>query len=732
LRQRRLVTVVGAAGAGKTRLALEISRVAPPHYPGGVLIAGLAPVPCGSLVLSTVSATLGITAGPQELTLDALTESIGEKRMLLILDNAEHVAEACAELCDALLGRCPQLHVLTTSREALRVSGEAVFQVDGMYMPSLGDEPSTAVLRRSDAVQFFAYHAKAVDRDFSLTPANLTLVATVCGRLDGMPLAIELAARRLGTMSLQDISDRLGERLDLLAAVSPHSIDRHQDLRAAISWSYRLLTPLEQHVFCRLSLSPRGMSLDCATAVCTRADVSPDDVLQIMASLATKSLVVPAGLDQEVARFVQLESIRLFGLECLSQSGELEDASERLVTWLFEKVTPLAELLFSTTSDLIAMLEAEQEALLYATQWTAERHDPRHVLLATALARCWQERGQIIESRRLLEDAARNIPPDALYLSTLFTHRAWLARWQEDYAEAAQLAQEAVELARKDAAPLPLAVALSACAFMALASGDLDSANGLYRRCIDIVREHGHPLDAARCLHNLAYALLIAGDVDAAAGLLDEALPDYRRHAQAAARGAVAHTAGAVALVRGDFVAAEECFVEALQAGPEATYEFVLALEGIAVVRIANGSAVGGLRLAAAAERIRDEAGFTRDPWWAARLGSAVDDAVSVLSNSAAARATQAGRQLTKERALSEALSAPPGERERYSAVLSDRETEIAALVASGLSNRRIARHLSIVERTVATHLDSIRAKLGLRTRTEIAVWVVQNQQRGL
>ena len=732
LRKHRLVTLVGPAGAGKTRLAVELSDGARLKHPDGVHVVEFAPVTRAKLVLSALFAALGVEERKREEPLDTLADAIGEQRILLVLDNCEHLVDACAWLCEALLSRCPHLQVIATSREALRVPGEICFNVGGLYLPAARHGSSAAVLRRSDAVRLFAERAGEVDTDFDLTDESLELVAGVCASLDSMPLAIELAARRTGTFPLAEIGGRLDERLDLLQATEPVPTDRHRDLRAAISWSFDLLTPQEQAVFRRLSLSPSGMSRACATAVCAGQDLAADEVLPTLASLVTKSLVVPTGLDQDRARFRQLDSIRLYGLEQLTESGEQDEVSERLVSWLVELANPLADLLFSTSSALIPLLAQEQELLLYGAEWTAERQDPRQVLLATALARSWQERGQVSEGRELLEQTHHVVSPDTPFLSSLVLHRAWLARWDEDYGEATQLAAEAVKIARQAGTPLPLAAALSASAFMALARRDLDEAYGRYGECADIVREHGSPLDAARCVHNLAYAALSVGDIDMAADLVEQALPVYRRHAAPAALGAVLHTAGSVALQRGDLDGAADCFVKALEASSETTYEIAFVLEGMAIVEIAKGNFAHGIRLEAAAAAQRTATSLARDLWWRSRVDAALAQASAGLTRSVEARARHAGEHLTKEQAIAEALSGATETRDRYTVQLSEREKEVAQLVAAGLNNRRIARKLGIVERTVATHLESMRAKLGASSRTEIAVWAVEHDDQRL
>ena len=326
LKHGRLITLLGPAGVGKTRLALEVAAHTRPAFPAGVHLVELGPLRRPDLVAQAVAAAAGVTEQPGTPLVETLVDSLREKRLLLVLDNCEHLVEACGTLAVALLRGCPGLHVLATSRETLRLPGELVFPA--------GELPP------ADAVLLFAERARGVSPTFALTRQSRPVVEAICRRLDNLPLAVELAARLVRLLPVDDILDRLEDRFALLTSGTRTAETRHRDLSAAIEWSYDLLDQAEQALFRRLSVLPGGFDVDLAAAVSTDLELP---VIETLASLESKSLLTAVTATGGRARFRQLESVRCYAQRQLVECGEADTATEQLVAALTGLATPLAE-----------------------------------------------------------------------------------------------------------------------------------------------------------------------------------------------------------------------------------------------------------------------------------------------------------------------------------------------------------------------------------------------------
>ncbi|TWP54164.1 tetratricopeptide repeat protein [Lentzea tibetensis] len=672
-RTSRLITLRGPGGAGKTRLALEYAGQA-----RGAYWVELAPLTDASLLESATAAAIGVPEQPGRRPVDTIASALAGRHALLVLDNCEHLIEASARLVSALLARCADLTVLATSREDLDVPGEAVLRLGPLSL--------------RNAIRLFAERASAAARGFVLSDANTDVVARICERLDGHPLSIELAARRVRLLGADDVLRRLDDRFRLLASSRPAE-ERHRDLRTAIGWSYDLLDDEEKAVFRRLSVFPGGFGLDAASAV-----GDPSTVLDFVGALEAKSLLVAAG-----GRFRMQESIRLFAHDRLVESGEVDEVRQRVVEWLGGLAERYARQAFPTL-DVLGPLDVERDNLFAALEWAHERRP----LFAAALAACWRERGQFGAGRALLEE------PTGPFRSTVLAQAAVLATDVGDGARAVRLASDAVALDR-DGDPVHLVRSLSRLAGASLAAGDASAAVVAAREALALARPQRQPFATAVCLHNLAYISLHAGSLDEAETLLAECLPACRAAPEPWLKAGALHSAGAVALARNDLDAADAYFREALECATSHVARKIHSIEGLAVVAARRGDAPRAVRLSSATSALRRQWGMstnTRD----SDVSSAIRTARAALSGSEVQRAHDEGAALSADDLVAHALAVASGP-------LTPREHEVVQLVVDGRSTRQIAAELDIAERTVEAHLENVRGKLDVRSRAELAAW---------
>jgi predicted ATPase/DNA-binding CsgD family transcriptional regulator len=707
----RLITLHGPGGAGKTRLATEFATRAGPRFPGGAWLVELAAVTDPALLTQSVAAALGVSEQRGRPLPDTVAAALSGSKTLLVLDDCEHLIDGCARLAVSLLDRCPELTVLATSREVLDVPGETVFRV--------------GALAPSDAVELFAERAATARLGFQLSGADRVSVAGICERLDGNALAIELAARRVRLLPVADILRRLDDRFRLLTAGPRTVADRHRDLSAAVGWSYDLLDDAEQAAFRRLSVLAGGFGLGAAAAVC---DLPETAILDLVDSLVAKSLLAATA---DAGRFRQLESIRLYAHGRLAATGELAATRQRLVDWLVAIGSPLAERLIPTV-DVLGPLDAERDNIAAALDWCPP--DGRHLLLAAALARCWRERGYFERGRALLRDVlASSAGVDSAYRSTALAQAVLLATDAGDFAAAEALADEAIRLDTAANRRLSLARAVSVLAGARLAQGDTAGALSHARRAQELARPEAQPLEYAVCVHNVAFTALHAGQLGEAAALLAECLPIARTRGEPWLRVGVLHTAGLLALEQDDLDAAGRYFREAVEVATGHVARKVNVIEGLAIVAARQGRSERALRLAGATAALRRAAGIKPKGPWSALLDDAVGRARADLGAAAARQAVAAGEAFTAEQTIAYALRGDDAAGSADPAgvgPLTRREAQIAELVAAGLSNRQLASRLGIAERTVEAHLDNVRAKLDLRSRTQVAAWWAERSRR--
>ncbi len=731
LAMTRLLTLTGAGGAGKTRLALEVARGLSGAYPDGAWLVELAPLPDGDLVPQAVAAALRVREQPGRPLEETLAGHLRSKGLLLVLDNCEHVVDTAARLADGLLSSCAELRVLATSREALRVGGEVVWRVPSLSTPEVGDEISPEELLGYESARLFAERARARRPDFGLRRENARAVAGVCRRLDGMPLAIELAAARVGVLSADQISSRLSDSLGLLRGGSRTAPSRHQTLRGMLDWGHALLPEPEKRLFGRLSVFAVGFSLEAAEAVGKGA--GEDDVLVLLESLVDKSLVAAKGPAHAV-RHRLLEPVRQYAWEKLEGSGEAEEARRRHALWYLALVEEAeAQLSGQDQAAWLDRLETEHDNLRGALGWALDGGNAELGLrLAGALWLFWDTRGHLAEGRAWLEKAlSRSGAGTSRARAKALIGVGWILISQGRYEMAVPLLEDSLALYRELGDKGGIAGALTNLGFASLfGMRDDPSLDSLLMEAMSLRPE----LEDHRTLGKL---LIFAGMIREAPeggrrgeALHEEGLRLFREVRDVWGMSTSLTSLGIMALQREEHARAEALLLELLRlsCGLDKKVCIAYSFFGLASVAADRGRPVRAVRLWAASETVREAAGIRLSPLARSAVGyeNLLEGARARLGDEAFEEAWIEGRTMGQDGAVRYALAeAEPPERESAANVregsLTRREGEIAALVARGLTNRRISSELTLSRRTVENHVAKILKKLGVSSREQVA-----------
>ena len=736
----RLVTLVGPGGVGKTRLALQVADRVAPSFADGVTIVSLAPIREPAFVLRAIAQALGLRDASDRPVAQQLAEALCQKDLILVLDNVEQVVEAGPDIA-TLLSACPRLTVLVTSRAVLHLSGEQVIAVDPLPVPRT--DQAVADIRGSPAVQLFVARARSVHARFALTDTNAGSVGQVCRRLDGLPLAIELAAARVAHLPVDAVRAHLDRRLPVLAGGSRDQPARQQTMRDTIAWSYDLLAPDEQWLFQCLGVFTGGFALAAAEAVA--ADAVPD-VLTGIASLIDTSLVRRDTTDGSAPRYAMLETIREFALERLDERGEADAVHARHAAFFTELAEEArASMLMNQTAGL-ERLRADDGNLLAALGWLERSPDPApFVSVAAALVDYWFVQSRYGEGRHWLEHAlALSEHTPAALRAGAHSAAGLVAIMQGDYTRAEDHYAAAVALWAGVDDPVGMATALGGYGLLAYRQG----AYGAARERIEQARSLSQGADPADGVGrtNRIEQVLMLGDIASTVGDLADAAAHYEEAAALARTDAfdwyLSDTLpglGNVCLLRGDVDQAEALYREGLSVAERFgdTLRLAGALIGLAAVAAARGQAELAARRIGAAEAQYEIAGttpFRRDARVAEQASTAARHA---LGEDGFAAARAAGKALTVEGADNGAWTflatlepgssadAPADPRTRHA--LTHRETEVLALIVEGRTNAVIGDALFISPRTVQNHVTSILGKLGVASRTEAATRAVRD-----
>ncbi len=567
LAENRLVTLTGSGGVGKTRLAIQVASELLSEFPHGAWLVDLASLADPALVPQTAATVLDVKPQGNQPVLAALSDYLRAKKLLLVLDNCEHLIEACAQLAESLLRTCPDLRLLTTSREALGVEGEATVRVPSLSLPS-SQNTTFAAIAEAEAVQLFVERAAAALPGFTLTEANAPTVAQVCRRLDGIALAIELAASRVKLLKVEQIAARLDDAFRFLTGGSRTALPRQQTLRATIDWSYTLLSELERRLLCRLSVFAGGWTLEAAEAVCAGQGIEPYGILDLLTQLVNKSLVAAEREQGEEARYRLLETIREYALERLAASGESENIRRehaRFFLGLAQEAEP--HLTSAARGVWLERLKIEHDNLRAALQRASESGEALTGLqLATALHWFCYLLGYLSEGRSWLEGAlaqATILDAPAARAKAL-SGAGNLAWFQGEYTVARSMLEESITISRALGPPGKpnLAYALLWLGLVTRDQGDPAAARSLLEESVAICREIGDRWMLALALVSLGRTVTLSGDPAAARSILEEGGTIYREIRDKWGLAVSRNNLGLAALREGDYIRAVALYQE--------------------------------------------------------------------------------------------------------------------------------------------------------------------------
>ena len=610
----RLVTLSGGPGVGKTRLATEVADRASGGYPDGVWLASLAPVSEPDQVAKAAAGVLRVREQPGLKVTESVAAGVGSQRLLLVLDNCEHVVGACADLVTALLAECPNLTVLATSQEPLGIPGEHVWLINGL--PVAGKAHTKVEADAHAAVDLFAERAAAANSQFELTDEVRPAVEEVCRRLDGIPLAIELAAARVAMFSPADIARRLDDRFVFLVQGNRAALQRHRTLKAAVDWSYELLSGSEQALLRRLAVFAGGFTMDAVDEICSGGDVDGADCVELIARLVSRSLVC-AEADPDGTRYHLLETIRDYGRERLIAAGEAASTSARHLGWclaLAERAE--AELTGPSQHTWLDRLETEHDNMRAALRWSlSEARTEEALRLAGALTLFWRMRGHFSEGRDWLDQvlAAEGVEAFGPLLGRALWGKGLLAAMVGDYGSAAAAGRDSLELWRELGDRQGGARSLLLLGTCALVQSGPDAGVPILRQSIALAGEVGDSWCRAHALALCGSSFNQQGDIAAARPMLEECVREARNASDDQCLAFGLNGLGYIALCEGSFGTAAENLKESLEVARSTggSYETASALSDLAQLALGRGDLDEARNLVDEALVIARQAGST-------------------------------------------------------------------------------------------------------------------------
>jgi non-specific serine/threonine protein kinase len=723
----RLLTILGPGGAGKTRLATEFARMQAPKFADGEIMVELAHIHDPMLVPDAIASAAGIRLQAED-TVGTLVRRLKSSDTLLVIDNCEHLVEAAAKVTARLLAECPHLVVVATSRERLNIDGEVVWRLSPLALPGSAD--AFAVAAGSEAVRLFVDRARNVSPGFDVAADNVQAIGAICRRLDGMPLAIELAAARASTLSPAEMMARLGDRLRLLTGGSRDADARHRTIRAAVDWSYQLLDPPERTLLQRLSIFAGPVRADAIEEVCGKAPLAPLEVADGLQKLADRSMLqVERGADGRT-RYRLLETIRDYANERLATTGKETQLRERhlafylrLTDEAFEArmrrgAMPEHRRLWDEMADIRAALELAQHDL-----------DTEIGLLGN-LRQLWMIFAPD-EGIRRLSGALTGITfkPTRGHVRALWSLQALVGRSGRHEVSILN-PLELTDLARQAGEERHIAIGYLGVAYTAeRIFRNLDLTREYLDKAIAEFRKFGDLPDLSMALASIGGVELQLGNPDAARPWIEQAL-DVAIEADDDYEAAGAnYIFGWLEVLSGDPEAARRRFLAALDLVLEGDVLSVAQqLEGVGVASMTENSR-RAVKLFGAASRLREEVEIPVQLPWSIWLEPAMADARAGMPPAAFDKAWNGGRAMSPAEALAIARQACGRASTAMAGGLSKRELEVAGLVASGMTSRGIAERLFLSERTVESHLEHILTKLGFNSRAQVASWVSEHSR---
>ncbi len=729
----RLVTLIGPGGIGKTRLAIEAASKARRAFPDGVGVAELSGLRDPALLVAEVARSLGLADKSARWAVASLSDRLAGRRVLLVLDQCEHLADACAVMGDALLRACPGLRIVATSRHVLGVAGEVTVAVPPMTVPA--DSPSAVPeeLLCYEAVRLFADRAAAVLPGFAVDTENGATVAAVCRALDGIPLAIELAAVRLRSLSPQQVLARLDHRFQLLSGGGPAGQPHHRTLQAALEWSYGLLTEAEQAMWRRVSVFAGSFDLDAAEAVCAGGGIAARSVVDLVDGLVAKSILAHAAGNAK-ARYRLLDTIGEFGLQKLRAEGGERSFRARHRDW-YAALAARREAFGPRRAEWITDLDTDHENLRAAIEFCVS--DPREVaagaVLACHLWRYWETRGHLTEGCRIMAALLDKLDETAAVRPQVLWVAGFLALVQGDATGGRGLLEAAVAAARRAGDDQSVAYASSYLGYAMHWLGEEDQGHALAENALALHQRSGDQIGVVLAQMQIGFIYLCAGEAASAADWFGECARACQSSGITWYHAYARWGLGVAALLVADYGVAAGPVRAALDSMRQLDDPMgvVLCLDALAWIAAAQDQAARALTLRAAADTAWAAIPATPQPALRKHHDAALAAARDAMPESALTAAVAEGAAMNRAQAIAYALGEPAGRKARsgtgpaaaHPGRLTRRERDVAALVARGLSNGEIAGELVISARTVETHVQHIMDKLGVGTRAQIAAW---------
>jgi predicted ATPase/transcriptional regulator with XRE-family HTH domain/DNA-binding CsgD family transcriptional regulator len=744
LRTTRLLSLVGAGGVGKTRLALEAARS---DVLDDVYLVELAPVAEPTLVARSIARALDIVERADQPLVETLAQQVGNRQLLLVLDNCEHLIQACAELAESVLRACPRLRILATSREALGVSGELVWRVPSLSLPSGRPVRSVEDAAQSEAVRLFVHRASQSRVGFALTSANAGAVAQVCVRLDGIPLAIELAAARVNALSVEQIASRLDDSLRLLTSGSRTAVDRHRTLRGTLDWSYDLLGEAERLLLGRLAVFAGGCTLEAAEAVCGGEGLELGVVFDLLSNLVDKSLVV-ADERSAAAWYRLLDPLRAYAQEKLRACGDEVRVRSRHRDWYMQLAEQFESDWRSPRQQLwLERVVHEEGNLRVALRWCLDRVELTEGLrLGGALGRFfWDLGNRSSEGRAWLEQllAVVGAPaPDHARAKALGA-AGFLAVYQGDTPSAERLLTEALTLWRELGEVSGIADTLITLGVAAQFRDDSVQAAGLFTEALALARGVGDRPNTYKALHLLGTVALRAGDYGNAEALHTESLALKRPQGDAYGVAMSLYGLAQVEWLRNNYVRALGFLRESLSLLQDLGHwrGMALNLQLLAHLTADSGEAERSTCLFGAVASLHETLGNRRSVPVVQNVDSARTDA-SIAANRARLSpvafeaAWRKGQAMTLDETVAFALGAAPADTSHHAldtvdgvapTGLTRRERDVLRLIVAGNSNQEIAAALVLSTRTVERHIANVYSKLGAHNRAAATAYALRH-----